>query len=125
VNVDGSFFQASHAGAAGAVMRDYNGNFMAASSIYLPNITSANVAEAMAMKEGLALANRMGVNNVIMESDSQEIVDACSRVDAWWGDASVIILDCMDLAAGIRKVSFKHCGRDANEVAHFLARNSF
>jgi hypothetical protein len=67
----------------------------------------------------------MGVNNVIMESDSQEIVDACSRVDAWWGDASVIILDCMDLAAGIRKVSFKHCGRDANEVAHFLARNSF
>jgi ribonuclease HI len=59
VNVDGSFSQASHVGAAGAVMRDYNENFMAASTVYLPNITSANVAEAMAMKEGLALASRL------------------------------------------------------------------
>ena len=64
-------------------MRDYNGNFMAASTVYLPNITSANVVEAMAMREGLALANRLGANEVIIESDSQEIVDACSGMDAW------------------------------------------
>jgi hypothetical protein len=53
INVDGSFSQASHSGAAGAIMRDYNGNFMAASTVFFPNITSANVAEAMAMKEDL------------------------------------------------------------------------
>jgi ribonuclease HI len=125
VNVDGSFSQASHAGAPGAVMRGYNGNFMAASTVYFPNITSANVAEAMAMKEGLALASRLGVNDVIMESDLLEIVDACSGADEWWGDAPAIFVDCMDLAAGIGKVAFKHCQREANEVAHLLARNSF
>jgi ribonuclease HI len=125
INVDGSFSQSSHSGAAGAVMRDYTGNFMAASTVYFPNITSANVAEALAMKEGLGLASRLGANDVIMESDSLEIIDACSGVDEWWGDASAIFVDCMDLAAGIGKVVFKHCRREANEAAHLLARNSF
>jgi hypothetical protein len=43
-----------------------------------------------------------------MESDSLEIVDACSGADEWWGDASAIFVDCMDLATGIGKVAFKH-----------------
>jgi hypothetical protein len=55
---------------------------------------------------------------------SLEIVDACSGADELWGDASAIFVDCMNLAAGIGKVVFKHCRREANEVAHLLARNS-
>jgi hypothetical protein len=79
----------------------------------------------MAMREGLALANRLGCNSVIMESDSLEIVDACTGSETWWGESAAIFADCVDRAALIDKVSFKHCLREANEVAHEIASNSF
>jgi hypothetical protein len=34
--------------------------------------------EALAMKEGLLLANRMGCNSVIAEGDSTETIEACT-----------------------------------------------
>jgi hypothetical protein len=77
------------------------------------------------MREGLALANRLGCNNVIMESDSLETVDACTGSESWWGESAAIFADCVDLAALIDKVAFKHCPREANEVAHEIASNSY
>jgi hypothetical protein len=56
VNVDGSFHENDGSGAVGAILRDYQGRFIAASSIFYPNLASASTAEALAMKEGLALA---------------------------------------------------------------------
>jgi hypothetical protein len=79
----------------------------------------------MAMREGLALATRVGCIDVIMESDSMETVEACTRVKAWWGESLAIFADCVDLATLIDKVSFQHCLREANEVTHELARDSF
>jgi hypothetical protein len=58
-------------------------------SVYhIPPTTSR--AEAMSMREGLALANLLGCNNVIMEYDSLETVEACSGGEAWWGESSAI-----------------------------------
>jgi hypothetical protein len=37
LNVDGSFFSDSMNGAAGAILRDYKGKFIAATSIFLQN----------------------------------------------------------------------------------------
>jgi hypothetical protein len=58
-----------HTGAAGAVARDHDGRFLAAASVFLPNVASVAAAEALAMREGLALANRLGCHNIVMESD--------------------------------------------------------
>jgi ribonuclease HI len=85
INVDGSFHSDSHAGSIGAVVRDYKGEFIADSTVFLPHVLSPAVAEDMAMREGLSLANRMGCTNVIMESDSSETVDACNGTEVWWG----------------------------------------
>jgi ribonuclease HI len=125
VNVDGSFQCDMHAGAAGAVARDHDGRFLAAASIFLPNAASAAATEALAMREGLALANRLGCHNVVMESDSIETVEACTGDEAWWGESSAIFAGCVDLASLIDKVSFKHCPREANKVAHDIARFCF
>jgi hypothetical protein len=78
VNVDGSFHSDYHAGSTGAIMRDCEGKFVAASSTFLANIDSAVTAEAYAMREGLKLACEMRCNNIIMESDSLETIEACS-----------------------------------------------
>jgi hypothetical protein len=69
------------------------------------------MVEALAMREGLALANRRGCHHIIAESDSLEIVDSLSGNQVWWSESSAIYAVCVDLAAIIGHVEFKHCPR--------------
>ena len=39
--------------------------------------------------------------------------------------SAAIFDDCRMLSSGYSKISFVHCHREANEVAHELARHSF
>ena len=50
---------------------------MAAPITYLADVASPAVAEAMAMRDGFSLVVRLGCNNVVTESDSLEVVQAC------------------------------------------------
>jgi ribonuclease HI len=61
----------------GAVLRDIDGYFIAAACLFIPNISTSTMAEAIAMREGLELANRMSSSRVQAESDSTDIIDAC------------------------------------------------
>jgi ribonuclease HI len=123
VNVDGSFSADSLLGSVGAVLRDSNGKFIAGVAIYFPHMASAKLAEARAMKEGLILANQMGCSDIIAESDSIDIVEACSGDMRWFDEAAAVFADCVDLCTLIGRVKFKHCFREANSVAHELARH--
>jgi hypothetical protein len=60
-----------------------------------------------------------------MESDSTKTVETCSCEEMWWGESSAIFADCVDLASLIGNVIFKYCPREANKVAHELARFCF
>jgi hypothetical protein len=64
--------------------------------MFLPNVASSAAIEAMAMREGLSLANPHGCNDVIMELDSIETIEACTGVEAWWGETSAIFAYCVD-----------------------------
>jgi hypothetical protein len=77
LNVDASFHEDMAAGATGAVICDFQGHFVAASTKYIPHVSSAPMAKAIAMKEGLFLANRLGCSSIISESDSIVMIDAC------------------------------------------------
>jgi ribonuclease HI len=124
LNVDASFHNDSKMGAVGAVLRDFQGQFVAASAKVLANVESVVMAEAHAMKEGLSLAVTLGCNNVIAESDSIDVIQACTGADSWWSESSAIFADCVDMAVSIGRVNFSHISRDANQVAHTLARES-
>ena len=125
LNVDASFLADICAGSAGAVLRDYHGNFIAGSCVFLPHVSTAEMAEALAMREGLSLANSVGCSAIIAEYDSMETIEACSGDEIWWNDSAAIFADCIDLVSAIGVVTFKHCPREANQVAHELARTSF
>jgi hypothetical protein len=58
----------------------------------------------MATCEGLSLANRLGCNDIIAESDSLETVEACTGEERWWGESSATFADCVDLRYLIGKV---------------------
>jgi ribonuclease HI len=69
---------AAYSGAVGVILRDYQGHFIAAAGKYIPHLASVTMAEAFAMKEGLSLAVQRGCNLIIAESDSLEIIEACT-----------------------------------------------
>jgi ribonuclease HI len=83
------------------------------------------MAEAYAMKEGLRLAHEKGCDKIIAESDSMETIESCTWVHQWSSEASAVYADCVDLAVSIGEVSFRHCLREANMVAHSLAHECF
>ena len=93
--------------------------------MYIPHVSTVMMAEAIAMKEGLALANRLGYNVVEAESDSTDVIEACKGGEIWWNEAAAIFADCVDYATSIGTVFFKHCPRETTEVAHTIARHSF
>ena len=85
----------------------YNrGNFVAASCAYLPHVASAAMAEALAMKEGLHLAQVLCVNRVIVKSDSLETIIAYDGNTQWWNDAATISPYISALVLSVRKVEF-------------------
>jgi hypothetical protein len=119
------FFQDDCAGVTGAVLQDYKGKFIAASTTFVLNLASTAAVEALAMREGLCLANCLGCRNVIAESDSLETIQACTGEERWWGESVATYTDCVDLSSLIANVQFKFCQREANGVAHELARFCF
>jgi hypothetical protein len=54
---------------SGVVIRDSNGLFIAGSYAYFEHIIDAPAAEVMALKEGLRLAQQIGCNSFILQSD--------------------------------------------------------
>jgi hypothetical protein len=124
LNVDASFHVDKSAGAARAVIRDYEGSFMAAKCVPLPHVELSAMAEALAMRLRLELGRDIGCNRLIAESDSTDTIEACNG-ESRWNQSSAIYAECVYLIVSIGSVSFKICAREANQVAHNIARYCF
>lgn len=125
LNVDASFHADEGAGATAAVIRDFSGKFLAGRCYFYPHAANVVSMEAMAMKEGLILANNLGFQRVMAESDSMEVVNFCTGQTQWWDPAAAIYAECVDVVTMIGKVDFLHCPREANGAAHEIAKYSF
>ena len=64
VNVDAALSKNSDIAAMAAVARDETGMFLGASALVVEGITSPEVAEAMACREGLALASDLDLQKI-------------------------------------------------------------
>ena len=61
-------------GSTRVVIRDHSGVFAAAHS-FVPHVIDAFMAETYALKEGLLLAQHIGGNRLIIQSDCMEMVE--------------------------------------------------
>jgi ribonuclease HI len=86
---------------------------------------NATSAEAAALLQGLQLVDRIGCSPIIIESDSLEIVQAFKGEIEIRGPYHAILSDCFQVASRIEPFSIQHCLREANMVAHKLARTCF
>jgi hypothetical protein len=78
---------------------------MAASILYLPNIASVSATEALAMREGLALANRLGCNNFKWSMTQLRLWTLAQVIRCGGGVSSTIFADCVNLASLIGNVT--------------------
>jgi ribonuclease HI len=124
MNTDASYFSTG-SGAAGAVLRNSSGEAIAGCYCPLDNILSAATAEAIALLRGLELLEQLGCSKVIIESDSLERIHACNGTIEIWSPYSAILAECFLKASNIESVSFQHCPRKANQVAHNLAKFAY
>ena len=76
--------------------------------------------EALALKFGLSLAQRLGCNRLIINSDNLDVIDIMK--DGRLAGATVAIFDdCFHYACDFIITRFKQCNKEANKVAHELA----
>ncbi|XBJ10683.1 hypothetical protein VPH35_015501 [Triticum aestivum] len=80
------------------------------------------MAEALALKFGLTLAQRAGCNRLIINSDNMEVIETMQDGGQSAGAAAAIFDDCFHYACDFAVTRFEHCNRKANKVAHELAR---
>ncbi|XBI71201.1 hypothetical protein VPH35_065478 [Triticum aestivum] len=79
-------------------------------------------AEALALRSGLSLAQRAGCNRLVVDSDNVEVVDTVNNGGHSVGVAAAVFDDCYFMVCDFLRISFEHCNRKANKVAHELAR---
>jgi ribonuclease HI len=82
------------------------------------------MAEAYALKEGLCLVNQIGYSNFVLQSDCQEVIDIMNEEGFTASAAAPIFGICYDLWKDLPKATMEHCDREANQVAHELARQA-
>ena len=64
----------------------------------------------------------MSYSNIRAENGSIYNIDICTCEERWFNESSTVYIDCVDIVAIIGSVTFKQCPREANQVAHELAR---
>ena len=79
-------------------------------------------AEALALRYGLSLEHKAGCNRLIVNSDNLEVIETMKNGGRSTGTAAAVFDDCYFLDCDFPLTSFEHCFREANKVAHELAK---
>jgi hypothetical protein len=122
--VDACYFP-SGAGAVAAIIRDDHGKAIFGGAWPISNVIDASTAEALALKYGLDLLEHTGCSPSVVESDNLKLINTCNGVIELWSPYTAILADCFQIAQRIGLISFQHCPREANKVAHNYARLYF
>uniref|UniRef100_A0A2N9F767 RNase H type-1 domain-containing protein n=1 Tax=Fagus sylvatica TaxID=28930 RepID=A0A2N9F767_FAGSY len=124
VNFDGAVFAEREEAGIGVIIRNSNGEPMAALCQRIPYPHSVNAVEASAARAATQLAIDVGILDVEIEGDSAGIVSALLDPNPCLALFGHLIEDTKLLAQSLNFVSFKHVKRDGNSVAHTLAKKA-
>ncbi|XP_021725358.1 uncharacterized protein LOC110692634 [Chenopodium quinoa] len=80
------------------------------------------IAECKAILFGLKQAQRYGVKNLVVESDSQVVINRLSKSVIYFSDLKFVLDDVMFVNKDFDYVSWSHVRRDGNSVSYHLAR---
>lgn len=121
VNVDGSWKMGSSKGGYGIIVMGDTGCFVAAAMGVSLGCSSPTVAEAMALRRGMQLGLHLGLTSVVMESDSQSIINILNGQIEVSQDVRVVLNDVRALGRNFHSCILSFSRHSTNNVAHILA----
>jgi ribonuclease HI len=121
-NVDAAFSNREGRTAISASVRDSGGRFLFGQTKNYNSQMSIMEGEGLALLEAIILITSQGLNNVIFESDSQSIVHAVNANLDGISEHYSIVTCIRQLLSSFPNFKVKFLRRQANMVAHTLAR---
>lgn len=120
IHVDVGVIQ-GRGGSAAAVCRDSNGNFLCNSALVIEGLDDPAILEAIACREGIALAEDLNVQNIVIACDSKQVVFDINRGSK--GRYGAIVSEIIFNSTHFQ-CNFVFEGRAISYEAHRLAKRS-
>jgi ribonuclease HI len=105
----------------GFVVRGHTGECMLARCDKIPNVTSPELAEALAVRGALSFAKEEGLDNFICASDCLSVVQRVSSPAKDRSTCGAVIEDIKRLLSSFQSSSIIHVFRSQNVAAHVSA----
>ncbi|GAU34530.1 hypothetical protein TSUD_394040 [Trifolium subterraneum] len=121
-NVDVAFVSGSGRTSAGLCFRDNSGHFMAGMTQWQKTVISSVEGEAWALLLAMEEARHRGLDRVQFESDSKVLIEAIHMKRRGNSGFLSIVHDILSLMSSFINFEVKFVRRQANLVAHTLAR---
>jgi ribonuclease HI len=121
-NVDAGFHHDLHKTSAGWCIRDHLGRFIKAGTMWKEATYTVAEGEALALLEAMSTMVSEGATQVIFETDSKCVVDAIHSLHSGSSEFSTIIRNVKCILLSNPNFMVKFIKRQANMVAHTLAR---
>jgi ribonuclease HI len=122
VNVDAAIDKGVGRMGFGIILRDHEGNFLAAKSATQMGLWDLEAVEALAAYLGVILGQEMGVQQLILEGDAKQIIDAIQAKDRNDSMIGHLIDDVRQCLRCITRWQVNHVFREANRVVYELAK---
>lgn len=122
--MDASVFPNARNFSVGMVARDHLGSYVAGKVSCFPLVASVFEAEAIGIKQALSWIKDVNFTSgqVVVETDSLLSVKALQDDKVNLLEVGDIIEDCKQDLVGLDSVSVRFIRKDANRVAHVMAR---
>ena len=106
----------------GVIIRDHNSVVCAAKSVKIYRAFEPVIGEAMAAMVEVKFSKEREIQDVILEGDSMQVVQALQDRNPSWRTYGHIIDDTRVFLGTCRSWTVHHVKRDANRAAHGLAK---
>ena len=124
INFDGAIFRFENRSGIGVVVRTHTGAILASLAQSIPQAFQPAEIKAIAVARALEFGHEIGPTEVILEGDSELIVNSLKSGRANMAPVEPLIQDATIFSASYTKLLYSHCRRDGNKLAHSLARFS-
>ena len=121
LNTDGAAFGNPGRAGGGGVIRDREGRWVKGFARSI-GFTTSITAEFWALRDGLLLAVRMGVQKLVIELDAKVVVELMQSNSPSNAFYSSLLADCRLLLGKLQHFRVQHTFREANRVADAIAK---
>jgi hypothetical protein len=111
INVDAALFSPSRQMGIGIVIRNHSGDCSIACSELVKEVTTPEVAEALAVRRALSFAKEEGFDKLVIASDCLSLVRRINSSELDRSQVGVVVQDIKAMATNFASPSFIHVFR--------------